>query len=219
MATPTFNQRTGADNPFNGIDVGDVSAPTFVDIDGDGDLDAVVGESDGTLNYFENNQSPAAVEHLGTPIMPGTGGTDGMGYGGADSLFGSQGDDLLEGGRGSDVLVGGDGADTLIGGGGSDTFKFTSDQGIDIIKDFTDQDRIVIDASELGGLIVNPVYNSSTGELSVTRQTFEMQITYGQVGSISVPIATSVLVEEEDITLAVLENQSGFDVDTDVSIV
>ncbi|MEM9120489.1 MAG: calcium-binding protein [Cyanobacteria bacterium P01_F01_bin.56] len=141
-----------------------------------------------------------------------------MGYGGADILFGNQGDDLLDGGRGSDLLVGGDGADTLIGGKGSDTFLFTSDQGIDIIKDFTDQDRIVIDASALGGVIVNPVYNSSTGELSVTRQTFEMQITYGQVGSISVPIATPVLVAE-DITLAVLENPSGFDVNTDVSIV
>ncbi|MEM9483259.1 MAG: hypothetical protein AAGA83_06155 [Cyanobacteria bacterium P01_F01_bin.116] len=141
-----------------------------------------------------------------------------IGHRGTDSLFGNQGDDLLDGGRGNDVLVGGHGADTLIGGGGNDTFKFTSDQGIDIIKDFTDQDQIVIDASELGGVITNPVYNSSTGELSVTRQTIEMQTAYAQVGSVRVPISTPILGEQKDITLAVLENPTGFNVSTDVTI-
>ncbi|MEO0971427.1 MAG: VCBS repeat-containing protein, partial [Cyanobacteria bacterium J06639_18] len=41
-------------NPFGFTDIGFASTPTLVDIDGDGDLDALVGESDGTLNYFEN---------------------------------------------------------------------------------------------------------------------------------------------------------------------
>ncbi|MEO0538558.1 MAG: VCBS domain-containing protein [Cyanobacteria bacterium P01_A01_bin.123] len=58
-ANPVYEQQTGADNPFNGIDVGSFSAPTFADIDGDGDFDAVVGENDGTLNYFENTGSAA----------------------------------------------------------------------------------------------------------------------------------------------------------------
>ncbi|HEV2746562.1 MAG TPA: putative Ig domain-containing protein, partial [Allosphingosinicella sp.] len=53
----SFTEMTGAANPFNGIDVGDRSTPAFFDLDGDGDLDAVVGEYDGTLNFF-NNTSP-----------------------------------------------------------------------------------------------------------------------------------------------------------------
>ena len=65
---PAFTQRTGAANPFDGVDVGDFSAPSFADLDGDGDLDAIVGESDGNLNYFENTGSataPAFTEQTG----------------------------------------------------------------------------------------------------------------------------------------------------------
>ena len=57
---PAFTARTGAANPFDGVDVGFFSAPSFADLDGDGDLDAVVGEVDGTLNYFENTGSASA---------------------------------------------------------------------------------------------------------------------------------------------------------------
>ncbi len=65
---PAFTERTGAANPFNGVDVGFNSTPSFADLDGDGDLDAVVGESDGTLHYFENTGSaiaPAFTERTG----------------------------------------------------------------------------------------------------------------------------------------------------------
>ncbi len=65
---PAFTERTGAANPFNGVDVGFYSTPSFADLDGDGDLDAVVGEHDGTLRYFENTGSaiaPAFTERTG----------------------------------------------------------------------------------------------------------------------------------------------------------
>ena len=53
-SSPSFTLRTGSANPLNGIDVGSYSSPEFVDADGDGDLDVFIGESDGTLNYYEN---------------------------------------------------------------------------------------------------------------------------------------------------------------------
>lgn len=52
-----FVERTGSDNPFDGIDVGDYSAPALADIDGDGDLDLLVGKDSGEVEYYQNTES------------------------------------------------------------------------------------------------------------------------------------------------------------------
>ncbi len=65
----TFEERTGTANPFNGVDVGRYSDPNFADIDGDGDLDAFIGQGDGiinTINYFENDGSGNFSEVTGS---------------------------------------------------------------------------------------------------------------------------------------------------------
>ena len=36
-----YTEQTGADNPFDGFDVGHYSAPAFADVDGDGDIDLI----------------------------------------------------------------------------------------------------------------------------------------------------------------------------------
>lgn len=68
-ARPAYQEQTGSANPFNGVTVGGFSTPAFVDIDGDGDLDAFVGANDGTIRFFRNTGSPTRpvfVEQTGT---------------------------------------------------------------------------------------------------------------------------------------------------------
>ncbi|QSJ20320.1 VCBS repeat-containing protein [Nostoc sp. UHCC 0702] len=50
-----FTEVTGANNPFNGVDVGYVSTPTFADIDLDGDQDAFIGNFAGDIKYYRNS--------------------------------------------------------------------------------------------------------------------------------------------------------------------
>lgn len=67
--TPSFTQRTGSNNPMDGIDVGWDAAPGFVDIDDDEDFDLFVGNWDGKFKYFENigsRDTPIYVEITGT---------------------------------------------------------------------------------------------------------------------------------------------------------
>ncbi len=69
---PTFVQQTGPANPLDGVNVGSLSTPCLGDVDGDGDLDAVVGELDGFLNYYQNTgtaRAPVFVEQTG-PANP-----------------------------------------------------------------------------------------------------------------------------------------------------
>ncbi len=53
-----FVEKSFLGNPFDGVDVGDEGVPSFVDVDGDGQVDAVLGGRNGfplpSLNYYKN---------------------------------------------------------------------------------------------------------------------------------------------------------------------
>jgi hypothetical protein len=58
-------------DPFGLTDVGDLSTPTFADLDGDGDLDALIGNWSGDTIFFENTgsaQSPAFAAPSADPF-------------------------------------------------------------------------------------------------------------------------------------------------------
>ena len=56
--------------PFGLADVGSFSAPTFADIDGDGDFDAFVGDSGGNIDFFENTGTSTSASFSSPTTNP-----------------------------------------------------------------------------------------------------------------------------------------------------
>lgn len=85
----SFTELTGVNNPFNGIDKGYNASVTFVDLDGDGDDDAVIGSSFG-IDFFENDantftekfgyENPFDAFDFGEDVAPATADIDGDGF-------------------------------------------------------------------------------------------------------------------------------------------
>ncbi len=58
-SAPAFTQRTGTDNPLDGVSTNANSAPELADLDSDGDLDLVLWGWYGAIDYYENTGSAA----------------------------------------------------------------------------------------------------------------------------------------------------------------
>ena len=82
IPTPTsFTEQTGGANPFDGIDVGENSEASLVDIDNDGDLDLFVGAQDlvgGDIQFYRNTGT------ADSPVYTLEGGANPFGFAGAD---------------------------------------------------------------------------------------------------------------------------------------
>ena len=63
---PSFTQRTNFDNPFHGTNAGFYTAPAFVDLDGNGNLDFIVGNIYGDIHYFKNTGTRTNPEFVAT---------------------------------------------------------------------------------------------------------------------------------------------------------
>lgn len=63
--SPGFVEQTGTANPFHGLDVDTGSSPELADLDGDGDFDMILGDTDLMLKYFENTGASTAPRFVG----------------------------------------------------------------------------------------------------------------------------------------------------------
>jgi hypothetical protein len=95
-----FDRRSGSANPFDGVDLGNLAAPSLADLDGDGDLDMLLGTGSGRLSYFENTPFRGkAFTVLVTPQPVAVTGTEA-----GDDLSGTVLDELISGLGGDDRL-------------------------------------------------------------------------------------------------------------------
>ena len=98
-----YTAAVGADNPFDGVDVGALAMPEFVDLDGDGDLDAVIGRQAGDLVVFDNDGAGGFTELTGAD-NPFDGLSFGLGSAPAFMDFDGDGDlDLFVAASGGDI--------------------------------------------------------------------------------------------------------------------
>ena len=126
------------------------------ELHGGGDNDRLWGGG-GNDTLFGNDDNDLLISHTGDDELHGGAGNDTLaGQEDDDALYGDAGDDRLYGGLGNDALIGGEGNDTLYGFAGDDTisggtgndflsgdegrdvFVYSSGDGDDTIRDFTD---------------------------------------------------------------------------------
>jgi len=181
-------------------------------LDGGNSNDSLTG-GEGSDSLLGGSGRDTLDGGVGNDFLDGGSGNDSLAAGdGDDSLFGGSGRDTLDGGLGNDLLDGGSSHDLLIGGGGDDTllggahhdtliggggddvmtggsgrdvfsFSLASNEGDDLIMDFTtsggNRDKLEIsDLIDVNGDSVINIEDLDAGGHSVTGSVDSVVITF-----------------------------------------
>jgi len=135
-----------------GADVG-IALPELVDASNDfADPQLILTDLDnyvvnGIVHAIDGVLLPVNLD-ASTGISVGSDGADKVKGGkGVDLINAKAGNDKINGGKGADQIIAGAGNDKISGGKDADSFIFSDGDGADVIKDFGQDDRIVITSS------------------------------------------------------------------------
>jgi serralysin len=156
VVTGTTGDDGGVDDPLGGGNGNDA----ILGLAGNDILDGANGNDvldggGGDDTLAGGNGNDMLFGSVGIDTLMGGKGDDSLdGGAGNDVLAGGNGDDMLDGNAGMDRLFGGNGNDTINGGlgndrmagdSGADLFAFNAGFGMDIVADFSNEDRLQFD--------------------------------------------------------------------------
>ncbi|MEB8389197.1 Hint domain-containing protein [Rhodobacteraceae bacterium KMM 6894] len=140
---------------------------------------------------------------------------------GDDTLMGEGGDDVLTGGEGADDIQGGDGADTILGGDDGDSVDGGSGGTDDDTLDLSDSGPLRVvgqtddpDGNSTSGTIefLDPTTGEPTGSMTFT-EIENLILPDANADPVAVDDGIST-VEDEDVDIPVLGNDTDLDGDT-----